>query len=325
MNLTTVQQGSDPGHVLVVWGDEKGRRALFKILSATGVSVKFATERPQAADLTKRCRLVVMDYDSVRGVAETTLAEMSRMAEPPPVLVITSAADKADLAELFSHTALTNLFAKNTDLLETEMIVTVQKIIRGSLFGFEKYLTWGVQPLEFRMKSSEERHDVFAQLESYLSALGANSRLIGLARGVADEFIMNAVYNAPVDAKGQPKYANVSRMQPVKLLENEEVLFRFACDGRHLALSVADAFGRLERPTVLGYLKKCFQKGSNQIDTKDGGAGLGLYYIFHSLNHFIVNVSPGKRTEMIGLLDISGSFRDHAMNSKSLHLFIERK
>ena len=64
-------------------------------------------------------------------------------------------------------------------------------------------------------------------------------------------------------------------------------------------------------------------RGGDQIDQKDGGAGLGLYYIFESLNHLIVNVAPNRRTEMIGLMDISGTFRDFAERPKSLNVFIQ--
>jgi hypothetical protein len=240
------------------------------------------------------------------------------------VLVITAGGEKEQLVELLSNTALTNLFVKNTDVLATELIVTVQKIVHGELFGLEKYLTWGVQPVEHTVTGSRMRRPVIEELEAYLTSLGANTRLVGHARDVADELLMNAIYYAPVDESGKPKYASIARSEPIDLLASEEVLFRYACDGRQLALSVSDSFGKLERQTVLGYLRRCFLQGEDQIEMKKGGAGLGLYYSFQSLNHFIINVAPNRRTEMIGLLDISGSFRDFAQQAKSLHLFIDR-
>jgi hypothetical protein len=50
---------------------------------------------------------------------------------------------------------------------------------------------------------------------------------------------------------------------------------------------------------------------------------LGLYYIFESLNSFIVNVAKGKRTEMIGLIDLCGSYREFSKRTRSLHLFYQ--
>jgi hypothetical protein len=69
-------------------------------------------------------------------------------------------------------------------------------------------------------------------------------------------------------------------------------------------------------------MRKCFAGGPNQVDTKLRGGGLGLYYAFQSLNHLILNVAPGRRTEIIGLLDISGTFRDYALQPKSFNVFI---
>ncbi len=169
------------------------------------------------------------------------------------------------------------------------------------------------------------RGGMLEDLRNYLDRLGANKRLSGLAHSVAEELISNAVYNAPADELGQAKYAARSRTEAVQLLPGEYVELSFATDGQLLAICVADSFGRLETLTVRQYLRKCFMQGDNQIDNKQGGAGLGLYYIFQSLNHFIINVSPGKRTELIGLMDISGTFKDFAKQAKSLHLFLQRK
>ncbi len=309
--------------ILFFWGDNKDRRALFKVLAATGASVRYA-EDVAALDQVANCRLVVLDYDSARALSTDVMRRLAVMPLPPPVLVVTSSRDKGDLIELFSHTVMTNLVAKNQDLLASELIVTVRKIMHNHIFGLEKYLTWGVHTYEYSISGSDGRHQPMADLRAYLERLGANRRLIGLAEGVADELIQNAVYNAPADSAGKPKYASRSRTEPVVLLPNEEVRFSFASDGRFLAICVADRFGRLETETVRNYLRKCFLQGEDQIDSKQGGAGLGLYYIFQSLNHFIINVAPGVRTELIGLLDISGTFKDFVQQAKSLHLFLQR-
>ncbi len=312
--------------ILLLWGDPRERQALYKILCATGADVRFAdTQLPDPFSAGGNCRLVVIDYDTVRDSARRVLESISQRNDRPAVLVVTATRDKNDLIDLMSHEVLTNLVAKNTDLKATELVVTVQKIMRADVFGFEKYLTWGVHPYTEVITSSERKNDIIERLEEYLTRIGCNRRLIGLAKGVADEFLMNAVYNAPVDAAGKPKYASRSRAERVQLEPGEEVRFRYACDGRLLALSVEDNFGRLERSTVLSYLRKCFMRGQDQIDQKEGGAGLGLYYIFESLNQFIINVASHQRTEMIGIMDISGSYRDFAEQPKSLNIFIEEK
>ncbi len=308
--------------VLLLWGDPKERQSLYKILSATGAEVRFA-DSTNATDATfAGCKLVVIDYDTLTEDAHKLLTELSKR-KGPRVLVVSATRDKRELVELLGHEALTNLVAKNTGLKATELIVTVQKLMCADIFGLEKYLTWGVQVREDLVTSSRQKKVVLDDFEAYLTGLGCNKRLVGLARGVGDEFLMNAIYNAPVDRDGRPKYASRTRSEDVNLIKGEEVRFRYACDGRWLAMSVQDNFGRLERTTVKNYLRKCFMAGEDQIDTKQGGAGLGLYYIFESLNQFIINVSRKRRTEMIGILDVSGSYRDFAEQPKSLNIFLE--
>ncbi len=317
---------SKSNHILLLWGDPKERQALFKILCATGAEVRFADlNEPQQVEGLNACKLVVVDYDTVRSTADKIFEGLAKMQRRPAVLVVTATRDKKDLVELLSHDVLTNLIAKNTDLKATELVCTVQKIIRDDIFGFEKYMTWGIQPVDEQVTTSRTKEAILGRLEDYLNNIGCNRRLVGLAMGVADEFLMNAIYNAPVDKTGKTKYHSRSRSEPVDLEPHEMVRFRYACDGRVLALSVEDNFGRLERATVLNYLRKCFVRGEDQIDQKDGGAGLGLYYIYESLNQFVINVAPKRRTEMIGIMDVSGTYRDFAEQPKSLNIFIQER
>ncbi len=310
--------------ILFLWGDDKQRRSLYKVLAATGAEVRYAATDQGTLEQIDNCRLVVLDYDAVRPMANEVMRRISAMPSPPPVLVVTASRDKSDLIELFSHNVLTNLVAKNEDFGADELIAPVRKIIHNDIFGLDKYLTWGVQTFKYVLNGSEDRHQPLKDVRDCLDRLGANRRLSGLAQTVADELITNAVYNAPADEQGRPKYASRSRTEPVNLLPDEAVEVSFATDGKLFGICVADPFGRLESHTVRQYLRKCFMQGENQIDSKQGGAGLGLYYIFQSLNHFIINVAPGARTELIGLLDISGTFRDFALQAKSLHLFLHR-
>src|SRR5215475_8652947 len=68
-------------------------------------------------------------------------------------------------------------------------------------------------------------------------------------------------------------------------------------------MSVRDAFGTLQRDTVLRYLHKCLHS-DQQIDRKAGGAGLGLYLITNSSTGVYFNVLPGVATEAVCTFDL---------------------
>ena len=74
------------------------------------------------------------------------------------------------------------------------------------------------------------------------------------------------------------------RKTRISLRVEQKVVVQYACDGKQFAVSVRDAFGTLERATVLQYLYKCLH-AEQQIDRKAGGAGLGLYLMVNSATH----------------------------------------
>jgi len=78
---------------------------------------------------------------------------------------------------------------------------------------------------------------------------------------------------------------------------------QYACDGTQFVVGVRDAFGTLERDTVLRYLHKCLHS-EQQIDRKTGGAGLGLYLMASSATDVYFNVLPGVATEAVCAFDL---------------------
>ena len=51
------------------------------------------------------------------------------------------------------------------------------------------------------------------------------------------------------------------------------------------------------------------------------GHPIGLYVCFESLSHFVINLSAGKRTEVIGLIDVRGTYLDYVSEGKSFNVF----
>ena len=119
----------------------------------------------------------------------------------------------------------------------------------------------------------------------------------------ADEMMMNALYDAPVDAQGNHLFSGIPTRARITMRTEQSVVVRYACDGKQFAVSVRDAFGTLERPTVLGYLHKCLH-AEQPIDRKAGGAGLGLYLMVNASTAVAFRVLPGTATEALCLFDL---------------------
>jgi hypothetical protein len=241
---------------------------------------------------------------------------------PGRVVLMTSSATEDYLPLLGRMPFVRNLIARNEGPLEPEeLIVTAGKLLRRDIFGIGKYLMWGVEPYMIELRESAAKVDYLKKVTGYAESLGCNQRMTDLIESIADELITNAIFNAPRLPDGTSRYAHLSRREKVVLEPHEVASLSFACDGDYLALATVDPFGALSQDTVVSYLNRCMVKGPAQMSEASGGGGLGLHRIFQSLSKFIVNIDPGKRTEVIALVDLRLSIRQFRQATKSFHIF----
>ena len=268
--------------------------------------------------------LIVVNYDSLQKEERARLVrEFSTRFERTRLLVLSDGTLREELTGLLSSHVLTNLLA--CDQIDASgLIVTIQKILRRDIFGIEKYFVWGIEPVRTQINHSNHKQALLDQGQAYAERVGMSSRATKLFVSVIEEFVTNAIFNAPTDRAGKPRFAHLARNREVCLDAGEEISIQFCSDGQQIGVSVSDPFGSLSEDRILDYLAKCLRRGEDQIDTKDGGAGLGLYYAFDALSHFVVNLQPGVRTEMLGFIDFTDSFRDLAKKAKSFNIFVNR-
>jgi len=182
--------------------------------------------------------------------------------------------------------------------------------------------SWGAATVKLRPRTSHDRDVAVTEVTSLAERAGAPVRVAKRVGEVAHEMIMNAMYDAPVDAAGIPLHAH-DRKRDVALAEHEAPTFRFAADGVHVALQIVDPFGRLERHHVLdGILRGRKAGGGGEVlDTSGGGAGLGLSRIYSQSTAMIVDVERGRSTSVTSFFDLDVSPRDARTMPVSLHLF----
>jgi hypothetical protein len=179
--------------------------------------------------------------------------------------------------------------------------------------------------VKFRPRDTQARDAVASELVALADRAGAQGRLTGKIGEVAHELLMNAIYDAPVNHYGEPRYAH-DRRADVFLDEHEIPSARFACDGNLLAIQVNDPFGRLTRDHVLRGVVRG-QTGARAadpnllVDTSNGGAGLGLWRIYAASAMTIFDIIPGHTTSVTAIFDIDVNPRDARTMPSSLHLF----
>lgn len=271
---------------------------------------------PQSFDL------LLVNYDALsprelRNVFET----FDQKIRNNRLLVLGTEFKRETLATLLDEFRLQNLLAGD-DIRDDELLTTVQKLLRSDIFGLDKYFQWGVESESMVVTTSREVDAVVEAAEEFVRSIGVSRRLVQNFSLVTEELTTNALYDAPVDEHGDFRYAHLDRGNDVELAEDEQIAIEFCSDGQRVGLSVCDPFGSLTADLTLDYLANCFRRDDGQINWETGGAGLGLYQSFEGLSHLAVNLDPEHRTEMIGLLNVEGSYRSFDHETKSLNVFV---
>ena len=122
---------------------------------------------------------------------------------------------------------------------------------------------------------------------------------------ILEELTSNALYHSIKRTDGTPLY---SRKQSHTLKESEYI--ELACHRFHdgAFISVTDRGGTLKLEDIGRCLERCYSKqGVEQMEKKEGGAGLGFFMIFENVTHLEITVTPKWATEIRLWLPLSGS------------------
>jgi len=180
------------------------------------------------------------------------------------------------------------------------------------------YLDWGYTALDLEVRTTADRDAAAARIQDFVGALAVPKRIAEMFAELGHELIMNAMYDAPVDAHGRPKYA-ADRKADIVLAEHERPLVRLATDGTRLALQIRDPFGRLERRHVFDGLARGLAGG--MLDRSHGGAGLGMMVCHNASTAMFFDVVPNRHTEVTALFELDMNLREFRTAAKSLHFW----
>ncbi len=193
------------------------------------------------------------------------------------------------------------LVAEDFDSRQLSAMAT--RVLSGDIFGVDKLILWGTQIHSCLVGDYQEKSLCIAQISEFAELMGVRRKYRESIEQCIDEMLMNALYDAPVDDQGKHIFSEIPTKTRISLRVEQKVVVQYACDGSQFVVAVRDAFGTLERSTVLRYLHKCLHS-EQQIDRKVGGAGLGLYLMTNASSTVYFNVLPGVATEAVCCFDL---------------------
>lgn len=262
----------------------------------------------------------------VSNTADSDLFRAARLHHPTCSTVLLTAKPMHIYAESLGgeDTALIDHVIAQTSEAWTieELRVTLQKLLRSDYFGIEKHLSPETPIITRKITTSRDRDTCDQEVQKWAESCGLGKNTARLAYGITEELVMNAVFDAPI-AGGRTQYETLERTTARDLLPDEHATLRYGCDNHLLAISIEDPFGAFQRDKWWQYARKILKRHDTEslIDTKKGGAGLGLFKMLYSSHGVVCNVDPGKRTEVIVLIDLTQPIRDFSQMPRSIHYF----
>jgi hypothetical protein len=199
-----------------------------------------------------------------------------------------------------------------------ELTMLARRLQGGPAPPLGAYLDWGFTAIDLEVRATADRDAAAARIQDFVGALQVPRRIAELFAELGHELIMNAMYDAPVDAQGRPRYAG-DRKANIVLADHERPVVRIATDGTRLAMQVRDPFGRLERRHVVDGLARGLAGG--ELDDSHGGAGLGMMVCHNASTALFFDVAPNRYTEVTALFELDMNLREFRTQAKSLHFW----
>jgi hypothetical protein len=192
---------------------------------------------------------------------------------------------------------------------------TMRKLATREAFGVADYLGSGVQITEARVPDYAAKVAAVRAIGGYAESLGCRRQQVARVEAVADELLLNGLYDAPGLRLGRNLFAERERAGV------SPAILRYGCNGTYFVVGVTDVYGELTRSSLIDHLELA-ASGARMPrppqESQTGGAGLGLHVVLDAVTHLVARVEPKQETEVIGIFDLRLSTRTARNTSPSV-------
>lgn len=303
-------------HAVILERNKLVGRKVARLFLSVGATAVTAEEPGQVAALIADADVLCADTFDGDFVAEQVRAKPALRG-----VLWTAEPMKRSLKYLVETTTINSVLGRKdfeSSPRPWEVLMLARRFMSIGSPPLAAYLDWGYSALDINVRTTADRDNAVTQITTFVGQLQLPKRVGEMFGELAHELLMNAMYDAPVDAQGRPKYA-ADRKANISLADQERPFVRVATDGTKLALQVRDPFGRLERRHVFDGLARGLAGG--EMDQSHGGAGLGMMVCHNNSSAMFFDVVKGKQTEVTALFELDMNLRELRTQAKSLHFW----
>src|SRR5690606_37261891 len=145
------------------------------------------------------------------------------------------------------------------------------RIVRASLeergFGMRNLFPETVKVQTIRFENTQQKQEAVEAVKNYLVAGKFKARMASVVANAVDELVMNAMFDAPVDALGRATYKAISRAMPRKRSDREKADLHVAYDGTYVGIMAVDLFGSVDKAGLLNHIGKIYTEEEYRVKT----------------------------------------------------------
>jgi hypothetical protein len=155
----------------------------------------------------------------------------------------------------------------------------------------------------------------FERMRQFFASHDVPTRAMPLIEEVAEELVMNALYDAPAEAGF---FAPRDRTEDFELPVDRACEISYGVADGLAFVRLRDPFGALSRQRIVESLRRCAGKNVTP-DVSRGGAGMGLWRVFTAACIVSITVVPRRLTEMLVGIALHGKSADRQL--QAVHMF----
>jgi diguanylate cyclase (GGDEF)-like protein len=296
---------------LVIAQDPATRSMIQRVMSAAQYDTHLLrTSDEVRSEPLENYSLLVLAMSSLRGDLGERIQQLRESGAPLRIALINEAEDRRAALDTIRVQHADHLLGNSSS--EDTLFATVSKLLLEEYFGLKKYLLWGAETRSWVISDSDEKGDVLDGVRNMADELRCHPRIADLLVAAVDEMIINALYRPePIDS--------------VTGRSRRPVTVECGSDGRFLGVAVLDEHGLFCHDDLFRGIGKALEHEEKGIPEEATSAHLGFRIMLTTLSHLVINVDPGRCTEIIGLVDLRKSLKQHRISVPSLGMFTDKR
>lgn len=290
--------------ILVVDDEINFLDIMSEFLEEEGYGVETAINGEEALKTLEKSSFDLLVSDiNMPGMKGFELLKKASQLYPELKRILITAYDVRDYINLAKNYNIGNIITKTTPFNFDEIKVFINNIITGNIFGLDKYVQGKIH--QSIIKTNDDITSVNNEVIDFMKS-DRNKRKYKQALG---EIVINAFFYG---AKSEDPEKKHGWKFDVNLEENEEVLVSWARDNEKSGVAVTDQKGRLAKKGVVFWLERNTTKGEDGLSIGlTDSHGKGLFITREIIDRMIINIDPGKRTEIIMVNYEEGLYGGH--------------